>query len=87
MSIEFCDCGHGGVLHDRTQFLRARWLPVTFLRPRTVFTFDVLETFHELTLQGKTTPYDFYHSILRRHDNAELGKKFVSNDSIRPNIC
>src|ERR1700691_658128 len=76
--IDFCDCGQGDtVLHKRMQILRARWVPATIQRPRTVFTFDALETFHELTLQGKTTPYDFYHTLLRRTDNAQLNKRIV----------
>jgi hypothetical protein len=80
--VDFCDCGQGDtVLHHRTQTLCARWVPATFQRPQTVFTFDALETFHELTLQGKTTPYDFYHSILRRTDNAQLGKRIVCDIS------
>jgi hypothetical protein len=79
VSIDYCDCGQGGhVLHPRTQLLRSRWFPATFNRPKTVFTFDCLATFHELTLQGKTTPFDFYHMILRRTDNAQLLKPIVS---------
>jgi hypothetical protein len=54
-------------------------MPASFDRPQTVFTFNVLDTFHELTLQGKTTAYDFYHAILRRTDNAQVGKRIVSS--------
>jgi CxC2 like cysteine cluster associated with KDZ transposases len=78
VSVDFCDCGQGdAILHKRTQLLRASWFPATFQRPQTVFTFDVLQTFHELTLQGKTTPYDFYHTLLRRTDNAQMEKPIV----------
>jgi CxC2 like cysteine cluster associated with KDZ transposases len=35
-------------------------------RPRTAFTFDCMDSFHLLTLQGKTTPYDFYHALVRK---------------------
>lgn len=41
------------------------------------FTFDVLDLFHKLTLQGKTTLYDFYHTLLHRSDNMALGKAVV----------
>jgi hypothetical protein len=79
VAVNYCDCGQGGqVIHQRTQLLRSRWFPATFDRPKTVFTFDCLATFHELTLQGKTTPFDFYHTILRRTDNAQLSKTIVS---------
>jgi hypothetical protein len=84
VAVDFCDCGQSGhVLHQRTQFLRARWFPATFDRPKTVFTFDCLATFHELTLQGKTTPFDFYHMILRRTDNVQLSKPIVGLSFIR----
>ena len=82
VSIDFCDCGLDGIFaHQRTQLLHARWMPASFDCPKTVFTFGVLDTFHELTLQGKTTGYDFYHTILRRTDNAQLGKRIVSPSS------
>jgi len=44
-----------------------------------VFTFDSLETFHELTLQGKTSLYDYYHTLLQRLDNASLSTPIVSS--------
>ena len=43
-----------------------------------VFTFDCLETFHKLTLQGKTNLYDYYHTLLRLSDNANLTTPVVS---------
>ena len=80
VSVDFCNCGlDGNFTHRRTQLLRSRWMPASFDRPQTGFTFNVLETFHELTLQGKTTAYDFYHTILRRTDSAQLGKRIVSS--------
>lgn len=78
VAIDFCDCRHEGIVHKRTQLLRAGWFPATFNRPQTVFTFDILSTYHELTLQGKITVYDFYYAIGRISDNAELGGKQVS---------
>jgi hypothetical protein len=78
VSIDCCDCRTNGIIHRRTQLLRARWFPATFNQPKTVFTFGCLDTFHELTLQGKTPIYDFYHTILHKMDNAELHKPVVS---------
>jgi CxC2 like cysteine cluster associated with KDZ transposases len=86
VTVDFCDCTHH-VFHQRTQFLRARWFPATVNRPKTVFTFDVLESFHELSLQGKTTSYDFYHSILRRSDNLELEKDVVGLPFVKSTHC
>lgn len=76
VTIDFCNCTHH-IFHQRTQLLRARWFPATTNRPKTVFTFNVLKTYHELSLQGKTTSYDFYHSILRRTDNSKVEKEIV----------
>jgi hypothetical protein len=59
-------------MDKRTQLLRHSWFPATFSQPHTAFTFDCLDTFHEQTLQGKGNAYDFYHSLLRRTDNADL---------------
>jgi hypothetical protein len=61
-----------------TQLLREGWFPATLSRPQTVFTFECLETFHELTLQGKTSLYDFYYTLIRRSDNAGLSPTIVS---------
>ncbi|GBE89394.1 hypothetical protein SCP_1600550 [Sparassis crispa] len=43
--------------------------------PRTAFTFDYLNTFHLLTLQGKLNLYDYYKAILRKMDNTGLEKQ------------
>lgn len=76
IAVDFCDC-RPGIFHRRIQLLRTRWFPATVNRPKTVFTFNVLQTFHELSLQGKTTAFDFYYSILRITDNLQLGKYTV----------
>ncbi|KAM6497206.1 hypothetical protein JOM56_007679 [Amanita muscaria] len=74
VSVDFCDCRTNGIVHTRTQLMRARWFPATLNWPKTVFTFDCLDTFHKLMLQGKTSLYDFYHTVLHKTDNMELEK-------------
>lgn len=61
--------------------MRKKWFPATLIRPQTVFTFDLLDTFHELTLQGKGNLFDFYHTLLRKTDNAGIEKLIVCFDS------
>jgi hypothetical protein len=78
VNIDFCGCQPDYELDKRTQLLRKRWFPATTTRPQTVFTFDCLDTFHELTLQGKTSLYDYYHVILRKTDNANVAPSIVS---------
>ena len=84
VSVDFCECPRDSFLHRRTQLLHAGWFPATFNGPQTIFTFWLLDTFHELTLQGKTTLYDFYHMLLRQTDNAQLGKSVISIFYVHP---
>jgi CxC2 like cysteine cluster associated with KDZ transposases len=80
VNIDFCDCGsmESPSPHPRVQLLRMGWFPATFERPKTAFTFDLLKLFHKVTLQGKTTLYDFYQAILQVSDSLELEKSTVS---------
>lgn len=78
MNVAFCDCPAPlAPPAQPLQLLRAGWFPASTERPQTAFTFDVLDLFHKLTLQGKTTLYDFYHTLLHRSDNMALGKAVV----------
>jgi hypothetical protein len=83
LNIEFCACKQtpGWVDYYR-QLLRMRWYPATFDRPQTVFTFDLLDTYHKLTLQGKLNLYDFYSSIVQKTDNCGRKKPVVSFSTI-----
>lgn len=80
VNVDFCDCGsaENSSPHPRVQLLRMAWFPATFERPKTAFTFDLLKLFHKVTLQGKTTLYDFYLAILQVSDSLELDKSTVS---------
>ena len=59
------------------------WYPASFSRPRTAFSFDLLETYHKLTLQGKLNLYDFYHAIMQKSDNQGHLKTTVSQHDDR----
>ena len=78
VNIDYCNCPNDNVPDRKTQLLRQGWFPATFSWPKTVFTFDCLNTFHEHTLQGKGNLYDFYHLLIRKTDNANLSNTFVS---------
>ena len=60
-----------------------RWYPASFGRPKTAFTFNLLDTYHKLTLQGKLNLYDFYHAILNKSDNQGRSKPLVCNTNGR----
>jgi len=64
IDVQFCACYHiPGGSANHTQLLRFRCFPLTITRPQSTFTFDVLNTFHLLTLQGKVSAYDFYSTL------------------------
>lgn len=79
LNVQFCACKEAPdwVEHYR-QLLRVGWYPASFERPKTVFTFDLLDTYHKLTLQGKLNLYDFYSSVMQKTDNCGRRKKVVS---------
>ncbi|PPR06471.1 hypothetical protein CVT24_002571 [Panaeolus cyanescens] len=71
VNIDYCGCQ----LHQTEkwrQLIRNQWFPASIQRPHTVFTFECLDTFHKLTLQGKGNIYDFYHAILNKSDCANI---------------
>ena len=79
VQVGFCKCGMSGIPYERyCQLLCMRWYPASFNRPKTAFTFDILETYHKVTLQGKLNLYDFYHAIMHKTDNQGRSKPLVS---------
>jgi len=79
VQVGFCKCGASNVSHEHyRQLLRMRWYPASFRRPKTAFTFDLLDTYHKVTLQGKLNLYDFYHAIMHKTDNQGRSKPLVS---------
>lgn len=67
--VWFCACSHTSFLEPFRQLLRIRWYPASTRRPKTVFTFDLLDLYHKISMQGKLNLYDFYTAIMQRTDN------------------
>jgi hypothetical protein len=85
IEAQFCGCyGSVGGSPNRIQLLRSGLLSPTHVRPISAFTFDVLETFHLLTLQGKTNAYDFYLTLAHKSDNTGLVDVNVSPIPLSP---
>lgn len=59
--VSFCQCPTAP--HVRIQLLRTGWFPATLERPRSAFTFDCLETFQLLNLQGKLSAHDYCKTL------------------------
>ena len=70
LNILFCHCEGAPSLH--IQLLRARLFPATVARPKTVFSFAVLDLFHTITLQGKTSAFDYYVALQRVTNGAAV---------------
>lgn len=82
LELQYCGCSKGSGIEKYQQLLRSAWYPASLDRPRTAFTFDLLDTYHKLTLQGKLNLYDFYRGILQKTDNCGRKKKLVSQSAI-----
>jgi hypothetical protein len=69
VAVDQCQC-HGIDLN--IQLLRIGWWPATPLDPKSAATFEVLNHFHLLNLQGKVTGYSFYRALEYQTDNTGL---------------
>ncbi|KAF9038738.1 hypothetical protein BJ165DRAFT_1531802 [Panaeolus papilionaceus] len=74
LSVRYCGCRPNMAPRYR-QLLRERLFPASLRRIRSVFTFDILDTFHSLNLDGKITSYDYYNHILQKTDFLELAEQ------------
>jgi hypothetical protein len=71
--VRLCAChGYGDRSHAKFQLLRCSWLPASTEEPQTAFTFEVLDTYLLLSLQGKLSQEDYYLSTTRHTDNTGL---------------
>jgi hypothetical protein len=72
---QFCSCVQKSTAGKyRQQLLRRRLYPSTHIDPRSAATFDVLNHFHTMTLQGKINTYDYYNGLENLRNNAGIGK-------------
>ncbi|KAH9894841.1 hypothetical protein C8Q73DRAFT_645213, partial [Cubamyces lactineus] len=81
VTVRFCECldGSNDFTREWAQLLRQGWFPATTLRPKTAFTFQLLDTFQELNFQGKTNLFDFWRTIERLTDNSGDHKNFLAH--------
>ena len=83
INVQFCACTkHPDWVKNYRQLLRIKWYPASFCRPKTVFTFDLLDTYHKVMLQGKLGLLDFYIAIMQKSDNCGRRKAVVSNQHL-----
>ena len=83
VDVQFCNCiGMMECVEKYRQLLRVGWYPASFQRPKTAFTFEVLDLYHKLAIQGKLNLHDFYTSLLQKTDNCGQKKLLVSAVSL-----
>lgn len=81
INVHWCSCSRsiGKASEKMIQLLRLQWFPVSPFRPATAVTFECLNLFHKMTVQGKLTGYDFYQSLMHLTDNTDINPPRVSN--------
>ena len=68
-SVNFCACANAlKAGDDIDQLLRRGLFPATARDPQTCCTFEVLKHYTALSLQGKTTQYDYYMALVKQTD-------------------
>jgi hypothetical protein len=73
VKLSFCGCRSHIIGNSHVaQLFNQRWMPATWKRPRTAFSFALLNQFHVLNLQSKCNLYDFYCTLKRYTNNAGL---------------
>ena len=79
--VAWCTCSEDHAM----QLFREALFPNTFKRPKTAFTFNVLDHFHIDAMECKTTAMSFYQKLQRLTDNAFPGMVHVSNTVLKFN--
>lgn len=79
VKVVFCCCA--GLPKPHVQLLCVQWFPATMHSPHTAFTFDILNTFLLLNLQGKISLFDYYYAVHHKSDNTGTQELKVGFDS------
>ena len=79
VDVQFCACTESPRwVENYRQLLRLRWYPASFQKPKTAFTFDMLNDYHKYALQAKLNLYDYYSTVMQKTDNSGREKAIVS---------
>lgn len=65
--VRYCGCGK---IEPHLQLVAARLFPVTTLKPRAAFSFDILEQFCSINLTSKISAYDFLNALAHLTDKS-----------------
>lgn len=70
VSLNYCGCG-SAELHS-IQLLRYQLFPATVTRPKSAATFRLLEHYHLLSFEAKTSMFAYYYTLARETDNTGI---------------
>jgi hypothetical protein len=87
VNIDFCGCSPA--VSNKQQLLHTSWWPAMPLELQMCARFALLNQLHLLSLQGKTSAFDFYRSLEYITENHGLWKLPVSNipTTFRSDTC
>ncbi|KZP14615.1 hypothetical protein FIBSPDRAFT_979972 [Athelia psychrophila] len=75
VSVDYCGCTPTVDIPKVpiwTQLIRVGWYPATTIDPQTCATFDLMKSFHLLSLQGKISHYHYYKALHYRTENSGI---------------
>ena len=75
LNIEFCGCEHAAALD--IQLLSVQLFAASAISPKTAFSFQLLEQFRVLHLEGKTSAHTFVNALVRLTLGDNFGAKQV----------
>jgi len=81
--LKWCRCSDSKLEDRHLQLLRSGILPSSIVKPKTAFTFDVLDNFLIDALECKTSARSFYQKLCRLSNNAFPDSLPVSNSNPR----
>ena len=67
MRVHYCQCPNAKRA-DR-QFVNMGFLPASVMKPKTTFTFRVLDDFHLTNLECNTASTSYWHKIVQKTSN------------------
>jgi hypothetical protein len=73
LPVEFCACTGSNFTAMDIQLFTFKLFAASMIAPKTAFTFQVLEQFRMLNLEGKTSAYTFTKMLTRLTSGDELG--------------
>ena len=79
-SVKWCTCPNAPEKH--IQLLRSRLFPATFIKPKTAFTFEVLDHFRLDALECNTSAHNFMTKLTRRTNEIYPGTVPASTSCI-----